>query len=92
MLINNELLSGIEILTKIQNQIPEFDAKQIDGGWVWTYRCTESEKFDTLIDCFIDFAATMANDADELMGLGQDDDIDSEQASQRLAKHAGVTP
>lgn len=58
-----------ELLAKIQKQIPEFDAEQNDGSWIWTFRCDEQQEgSDTLVECFIDFAAKSVNAADAMMG------------------------
>ncbi len=66
-----------ELLAKIKQQIPEFDAEQSNSGWSWTFRCAEQEtdSCGSLIECFIDFAAKNVLFLDEAQGLMDDEDF-----------------
>lgn len=67
-------LSNKELLSKIQQQIPEFDAEQNEGSWIWTFRCLEQEEGSgSLTECFINFVATIIDTADAEMGLDDEE-------------------
>lgn len=53
-------LSDRALLQAIRNKIPDFDAEQHDGSWIWVFGCDcdeAEEGTDSLIESFIDFAA-----------------------------------
>lgn len=61
------------LLYLIQQQIPEFDAQPINRNWMWIYRGEiQQSETQTLVECFIDFAATLANAASDF-GLVDDE-------------------
>ena len=70
-------MTDAEFLAAIQKRIPEFQVVYKKGLWIWVYRGAPqdggwAQGCKTLQECFIDFAAMLSEECDELQDQLED--------------------